>query len=915
MDGAARSPPGREAELRAIEAFLARRTLASLVLAGSAGVGKTTLWEAAVERAAAAGLRVLQTRARDSEAALAFTGLGDLLADVDDGQLAALPPPQRHAVEVALLRAEPTAGGAEPRAIAVGVLGVLRQLVAAGPLVVAIDDVQWLDGPTADALGFALRRLEGQPLLVVASEREATGTAFDPPGDVERLTVGGLGAEALAAVLAERLGLRLHAGTARELERASHGNPMFAIEVGRRLQRDGIPPVGQPLPHPGGIEELVRSRVVELPEPVRQVLLTTALGDVGPGADAAALVAEDPLHAAISQGLVVAGERLRPAHPLLGAAAVAAASPAERRAVHGRLALHAATPEARAHHHALAVSGADAEAAAELAAAAARLAGRGALGDATRLAGHALRLTPADDPQRVARVLELGDLLARAGYATRLDELLDAEFDGLPPGAARARGHLLRLDGLDAETMVAYEGHIERALAEEIGDPTVWAQALARRVVAVALVAVERLALADEWSAEALRVAETADEPVAREAIASRAWVLALRGRPLDEPALRSRGLPDADLYHSLDRIEARRRTWRGELDAGRALLSELHERADARGEDLAVAISRFHRLELELRAGRAADAARWLEQAEDLNADGFLAPALLERLHAQLAIVRGDLLHARRSAARAIELSTADGLRWHVLEAAVAAGVAALASGDPEAALEPLESVWAHLLRERIDELGAFPVAPELAEALVALGRLDDAHAVGERVGVLAAEGHPWAAATADRIAGLVQAAEGGAAQERGWAALARAAEAYGEQGLGHDAGRTLLALGRSQRRQRKWGGARTALEGARAAFAGDGATGWAALADDELARVGGRRPRREETELTPAEARVATLAVEGRTNKEIAQVLVVTVSTVEAHLSRIYAKLGIRSRNQLASRLPDDALADQEA
>jgi DNA-binding CsgD family transcriptional regulator len=205
---------------------------------------------------------------------------------------------------------------------------------------------------------------------------------------------------------------------------------------------------------------------------------------------------------------------------------------------------------------------------------------------------------------------------------------------------------------------------------------------------------------------------------------------------------------------------------------------------------------------------------------------------------------------------------------------------------------------------REGVDEPGAFPVAPDLVEALVELGRLDEALAVNDRLGALAErQDHPWARIGATRGRSLVGLA-GGGYEERATEGLRAAALRYAELGLRFDAARSLLALGRAERRHRKWGAARVSLEQAAAAFDELASPGWADAARSELERVAGRR-RRAAGELTGAERRAAELAAGGLSNKDIARELVVTVATVETHLSRAYTKLGVRSRAQLAARL----------
>jgi DNA-binding NarL/FixJ family response regulator len=275
----------------------------------------------------------------------------------------------------------------------------------------------------------------------------------------------------------------------------------------------------------------------------------------------------------------------------------------------------------------------------------------------------------------------------------------------------------------------------------------------------------------------------------------------------------------------------------------------------------------------------------------------------MYERCRALNAAGRGLPEEARRWATEAIARAEATGVRWDQLEARRALGIADLLAHEPGRAAEPLRRVWEHTESEEVLDPGAFPVAPELVEALVELGELPEASAVTARVRELAErQDHPWGLATARRCASLVTLAL--RYDEIAVADLEQSAEDYRRLGLRFDAARSQLALGRLLRRFRKWGPARETLEKAVTTFEEIGSPGWAEATRAELDRVGARRPP-QVGELTTTERRVAELASSGLTNKEIAQRLVVTVSTVEFHLSNTYAKLGIRSRAQLAARL----------
>jgi hypothetical protein len=386
-------PIGREDELAALERFVVGDGSGALLLEGPAGIGKTTLWEHSIELAVHKGVRVLATRAADGEAALGYAGLGDLLAGLDE-VVQSLPPPQREAIETALLLR--TGAALDRGAVALGTAGVLRKLGEEGPVLVALDDVQWLDEPSAAALAFAVRRVRTTRLLIAARQGEEweLRRALERTA-LERLAVGPLDPPGIRHLLHERLGLRLPRRLTQQIVHASQGNPLFALELGRAVQESGEASLSADLPLPATVEELLARRVASLEPAVRRLLLVATLA---PGLDASQLpgreAAGDALEAAV---LTLDGDRLRPAHPLLGAAALARARPGELRNLHRELAAVAGDEEQRCHHLARATLLPDAELADRVAAAAARAGTRGAALAAAELATEALRLTGGTD--------------------------------------------------------------------------------------------------------------------------------------------------------------------------------------------------------------------------------------------------------------------------------------------------------------------------------------------------------------------------------------------------------------------------------------------------------------------------------------------------------------------------------------
>jgi DNA-binding CsgD family transcriptional regulator len=300
---------------------------------------------------------------------------------------------------------------------------------------------------------------------------------------------------------------------------------------------------------------------------------------------------------------------------------------------------------------------------------------------------------------------------------------------------------------------------------------------------------------------------------------------------------------------------------------------------------------------------GNWAEAERLLDEWEAFGDTDLVMSANYEYCRALVAAGRGDPGEANRWADVAIAQARSAGNRWDEFFALWARGTAALVERDAERAVTALRTVWAHFQREVVWDPGVFPIASDLVEALVDIGEGDEAVAVVERLRALAEDQeHPWGLVTARRCAAVVELTE--AWSNAAAASLESAAGDYGAMGLRVDRARSLLLLGRAARRAKKWAVARRALEQAAQAFDEMGSPGWAAEARGELLRIGGRHTT-PAGDLTPAEHRVVALAAEGLSNKQISRRLSVTVNTVEVHLSRAYAKLGVRSRVQLAAAL----------
>ena len=362
---------GRRAELDEIEGFLDSVVGAGsrlLLLSGQAGIGKTTLWSAGIEAARKRGFRVVSAQPSEVETGLAFAALGDLLAPLLEAPVADLPEPQRVALDVALLRASATSPP-DPLGVSLATLHVLRDAAAETPLLVAIDDVPWLDGASVRALDFAARRLGDDRVgfllarRTTAADEPLPGWLAGMPADrLSRLDVGPLSLDDTGALLRRHLGLKLSRPVLARLHAISGGTPFYAIELGRDLQLRGAWATPDSLEVPRSLDRLVGARVDALDPAADDVALyaaaladpTTSVLDAALGSDRTAAGLEGTVAANV---LAVAGGDVRFVHPLLAAAAYGRASPGRRRSVHERLAEVVTEPEERARHLSRAVVG------------------------------------------------------------------------------------------------------------------------------------------------------------------------------------------------------------------------------------------------------------------------------------------------------------------------------------------------------------------------------------------------------------------------------------------------------------------------------------------------------------------------------------------------------------------------------
>lgn len=858
------------------------------VIAGEAGIGKTTLWREGVE--AAAKTRV--SRPREAEASFAFAALADLLDDRPAEVLAELPAPQRRALEIALLLREAGGRTPEPHAVGAATLSALRVLA---PLVVAIDDIQWLDRASAEALAFALRRLSPADGVRVLATLRAGGddpTRAIDDAAVDRIDLAPLSLGAVQRLVAERVAQSLPRRVVRRIYDASRGNPFFAIELARNATPDGE------LALPRSLTALVGSQLDRVdPEAERAVLAAALVADPRT-AIVAAVTGARAVAAAVDAGLLEEEMRtLRLAHPLIGTAARERARPGELRDLHLRLADVVDSREERIRHRALGIAPPDAEVADELELVARDAAARGAGSAAAELSELAWRFTQLEDGGRLGRALAAAEAHRRIGANDRGLAILHDELPRLSPGTDRVRVLFQIATLLVDERPDAFDD----ALAEATGP--LRAEILAEKADRSTTGYAQAIRASRGWAAEAVELArESGDEALLARTLEALAWAEMLLGND-PEPLLR-----DADagagahaLFDHPDRLRGVRAVWRGDAAAAYPILTRLLERATGRDEEFGRVVFLVHLFELELRIGDEHRLARRIAELEEaLVPFPEVAPAMIGRTGAALAALEGDVEAALAGLDQAT--STVHGsVGWHALEARRSAGVAALVAGNTAEAAGHLLQVWEHLRTAGILEPGAFPVAPDLVEALAAEGRTEEAETVlAELEKAAGAFDHPWARVTSARARAHLLLARDDAEGAEG--ALQRALVLHEKLDLPRDEARARLALGTLHRRARRRRDARTELEAARDAFERLGASAFAARAADELARVAGRRSA---AGLTPTEQRVAALVAESLTNRQIAERLVVSVATIEAHLTRIYAKLGVRGRTELAVKV----------
>lgn len=907
---------GREHQLALAEAFLrsAQQRFSVLRLDGEPGIGKTTVWREVTWRARRHGFRVLSCRPAEAEAKLALSALADLMEPIGSEVFASLPQPQRWALEVALLRVEPTGAGPDPRALATAVRSLLANLSAEAPLLVAIDDVQWLDSSSAAVLQFALRRLTAARLgWLLATRLPEPGwladSALIPPESLTVVALGPLTPSAIHRMLKERISEPLSRPTLLRVHEASGGNPLFAWEIAEALRTTPRIGAGAVLRVPAGLRELLAVRIPALSSRAQAALLcaaalshpTTELVEQASSAEGLAAAEETRL-------LRVEDDQIVFAHPLYASAVYELASRARRSELHRHLAQLVSGPEERARHLALATSQADESVARALEAGAAAARSRGAWESAAELLERARGLTPASKPDANGRRgIAAAEHHVHAGERVRARALL-GDILGQPLPRS------LRADALRLLAEISYNDERSadaKRLYTEALDHTEDPRLAVTIELGLSFLS-GQLADPGEGSVHAYRALGLAeamgDESLLAAALALCAIFDYLCGRGLSwDKVQRSLALEDPHsimpvLWHPSS-IAAILMLYVGRHSEARDRLKAVWTEARDRGDESDLAFIGLWRSWLETRSGNYAAALALAEESISL-ATLTGSESIGRNVLAQRALVHAHRGDAAETLSDCRGAAAPSAHHWVEVWVAASRGMLELSRGDPAAAWEACQQVTEALEHNGIAEPVPAFFLPDAIEALIASGRLDRAETLLDALELRGRElDRAWAIATAARCRGLLLAARGDVLGAR--EALEHALVEHERLDMPLELARTLIANGVVERRARRRARAQRSFEQALEICERIGASLWAERARQEAGRLGLRRSPTHE--LTDAERRVADATARGLTNREVAAELFLSPKTVEAHLSNVYRKLRVDSRAELGARMAE--------
>ena len=783
---------GRTKELGTIAEFLASACVhpSGLTIEGEAGIGKTTLWSAAAEQARDRGYRCLSAQAGQAESAMGYAALADLLSDVESSTFARLPNVQRVAIDRVLLRSGDGDPETDRRTIAAAFSTIVEMLAAETPMLLTIDDLQWLDASSKAVVTFAARRLKGR-VGVLVTERPGpecptarTWLRVGTDNDIGRIRLGPLSIGRLHALISQRLGRSLPRPLMERIAELSQGNPFYALELAREVGNEP-PTVEQELPRT--LAELVRSRIGAIDDDVRDVLLAAAcvtdptvdLLAKAKGVTATEIVTL--LEAAESRGIVgIEGNRVRFTHPLLARGLYTDARPSRRRKMHRSLAKADALPEVRARHLALATTCKDTATLEALDAAAEVARARGASAAAAELVDLAIGLG-GDTP---LRRIHSSRYHLNAGSYGHARAVLAPVIQALEPGPMRATAV-----GLLAEICMYHHSFAQAAemlqgtLKDAESDQALMAQTLI-------LLSFARLNTAEydrsfDNASQAVKLTDELSLP----ALSSQAcamWVIVnfVCGQDVDEPRL-ERALElesrDADVPDPLDAstVNALVLAWTGRLDEAHAQVSVVRNRCIERGADGHLMFVDLHSTLISVWRGDFTAAALTAEDATDRaeQLGGDHAFVMADSIGAIVAAYAGREQDARTHARAAIDRASSCGSPRLADQAITTLGFLEVSLGNSAAALTTLQPLVERFSTLPSVEIVSAAFLPDAIEAMIALGRLNDAEPM-----IKALEYHgglldrTWMLAVAARCRSMMLAAQGdvGAATQKALEAMA---------------------------------------------------------------------------------------------------------------------------------------------
>jgi len=901
---------GRIRELGRLEAFVKAvpSRPQALLIRGESGMGKTTLWRHTLRQCQQAGYQVLRARPAEEEMPVPLVALDDMFRDLE------------------FAGAQAPAAATDPFAPGRDVLRELLGLVRDGPVVLAIDDLQWLDPASARAIRFALRRTDEHPVSLLAAVR--SGADERDPLELdstmgrnrhETLDLTALPIDELRRVLARTVAV-ISRPMLRRVYEISGGNPLYAIALADGLSGDDLVR-GAPtdIPLPDSLRHAIAGRLGALPTHLMPLLrLVAGLGPTtvtelracAPDLDVDVLLAE----ARADRLLTVEDDlAVRFTHPMIASVLYAQLGPLERRALHGTLAGRVESPDRRARHLALSRDVPDEEVAGLLEDAAERARRSGAPDVAAGLAGHSRRLTPPDDAEAVSRrSLTHITYLAAAGEVRRALELSDQLIASQPPGRLRAKACINRAE-LEGDDLTRGEEFLLRGL-DDAGDDELLRGEVMDQLGWLRGQFLGDLAGGIALSRQALEIAERlGNRELEMSAASGLSHLMLYAGEPRWDLVERALAIESQTgrpvLWGGVRSLYAAQLRLCGDIATAREMYESTHRDMIEAGVErwrphslyalAGLAVHEGDMVEADELIGQALQAARDTEDAH--------AEAWIRYTQAAVAAWRGRSGEARSLIGQILAWAARRGERPAVARARALSGLLAFSEGDVRAATTELGQAV-----ELVEEMGianpavigalpeavdAHATAGDAANAARLLERLErQAAALGNvLVGAMTARGRGCVLATTGHIDAAV-------------AELRAAAATFDRLRLRPEAARSVLSLGRAMLRGGHRTAAADAFEDARDRFTRMGAVLWRDRAAEELERAA---PGRASGTLTRTERSVASLVAAGNRNKQIGQALFMSVATVEAHLTRIYRKLGIGSRSELTRLVADGKVA----